>query len=102
MAKQTFIIKASASAVRVDNKYILCAYSPRLYATENDFAVIQFPSKKEMREAFKDIAREGMDGAMYKDNATDAVYIRINAKGYGNKAEDYMFLASMITPHCYC
>lgn len=97
MAKQTYIIKAPASVVRVDSRFILCAYSPYLYASDYDFAVVQFSTKKEAREAFRDIASPCGE-TFYKDNENGATYIRIEAHGR-TKAEEFQSFANMITPY---
>lgn len=94
---QTFIIKAHASAVRVAEQFILDSYHPWLYASDADFSVIQFKNKKEMKEAFANIARPCGD-TLYIDRENGATYVKVNAQGKKN-AEDFLFLASMITPH---
>ena len=94
---QTFIIRAHASAVRVAEQFILDSYHPWLYASDADFSVIQFKSKKEMKEAFANIARPCGD-TLYIDRENGATYIKVDAQGR-KKAEDYIFLAGMITPH---
>ncbi|MBQ1485685.1 MAG: hypothetical protein IIZ44_04430 [Muribaculaceae bacterium] len=94
---QTFIIKAHASAVRVAEQFILDSYHPWLYASDADFSVIQFKNKKEMKEAFANIARPSGD-FFYIDNENGAAYVKVNAQGK-KTAEDFLFLASMITPH---
>jgi hypothetical protein len=94
---QTFIIKASASVIRVEEQYILDSYHPWLYASDSDFSIIQFKNKKEMTKAFANIARPVGD-TFYVDNENGATYIKVDAQGR-KKAEDYLFLASMITPY---
>lgn len=100
MAKQTYIVKAPKSVIRVDEKYILDVSTSRLYYVDSDYVVFQFPTKKEMREAFKDIARESAEGQFYIDKANGACYVRVNAQGR-TKAEEFSFIASMITPYNY-
>ena len=93
---QTFIIKAHASVVRIAKQYILDSYHPWLWASDDDFSIIQFKTKKEMREAFANIARPCGD-TFYIDNENGAAYIKVDAQGR-KTAKDYMYLASMITP----
>lgn len=97
--KQTFIIKASKSAIRVDEKYVLDSYNPYLYASDYDFSVIQFASKDEMRKAFAGIAKP-VGETFFIDNNNGAAYIKVDAQGR-TKAADFMFLASMIKPYAY-
>lgn len=94
---QTFIIKAHASVIRVAEKYILDSYHPWLWASDADFSIIQFKTKKEMREAFANIARPCGD-TFYIDNENGAAYIKVDAQGR-KTAEDFKYLASMITPY---
>ena len=94
---QTFIIRAHASAIRVEKQYILDSYHPWLYASDSDFSIIQFKTKKEMKAAFANIARPVGD-TFYIDNENGAAYIKVDAQGR-KTAKDYMYLASMITPH---
>ena len=89
---QTFIIRAHASAIRVEKQYILDCYHPWLYASDSDFSIIQFKTKKEMREAFANIARPCGD-TFYIDNENGATYIKVDAQGR-KTAKDYMYLAS--------
>lgn len=94
---QTFIIKAHKNLVRVENHFVLDSYHPWLYASDDDFSIIQFRTKKEMKQAFANIARPvGED--FYIDNENGATYIKVDAQGR-KTAKDYMYLASMITPH---
>jgi len=94
---QTFIIRANANVVRVAEKYILDSYHPWLWASDDDFSIIQFKTKKEMEEAFANIARPCGD-TFYIDNENGATYIKVDAQGR-KTAKDFMYLASMITPH---
>lgn len=94
---QTFIIKAHASVIRVAKQYILDSYHPWLWASDADFSIIQFKTKKEMREAFANIARPCGD-TFYIDNENGATYIKVDAQGR-KTAEDFKYLASMITPY---
>ena len=94
---QTFIIRANARFVRVAEQYILDSYHPWLYASDSDFSIIQFKTKKEMKEAFANIARPVGD-TFYIDNENGATYIKVDAQGR-KTAKDFMYLASMITPH---
>lgn len=98
MAKQTYIVKAPKSVIRVDEKYIIAVSTARLYYCDSDFVVFQFKSKKEMREAFKDIATPCGE-FFYIDNTNKATYVKVSDRG--NKAENYQFMASMITPYNY-
>ena len=94
---QTFIIKAHTSVIRVEKQFILDSYHPYLYASDADFSIIQFKTKKEMREAFANIARPSGD-TFYIDNENGAAYIKVDAQGR-KKAEDFKYLASVITPY---
>lgn len=94
---QTFIIKAHTSVIRVAKQYIIDSYHPWLYASDADFSVIQFKTKKEMKEAFANIARPCGD-TFYIDNENGATYIKVDAQGR-KTAEEFLFLASMITPY---
>ncbi len=96
---QTFIIRAHASVIRVADQYILDSYHPWLYASDDDFSIIQFKTKKEMRKAFEGIASPcGED--FFIDNSNGATYIKVDAQGR-KTAEDFLYLASMITPHSH-
>ena len=95
--KTTFIIRAHKSLIRVAEKFIIDSYHPWLWASDADFSIIQFNTKKEMREAFANIARPCGD-TFYIDNENGATYIKVDAQGR-KTAKDFMFLASMITPH---
>ena len=94
---QTFIIRANASVIRVAEKYILDSYHPWLWASDEDFSIIQFKTKKEMEQGFANIARPCGD-TFYIDNENGATYIKVDAQGR-KTAKEFMFLASMITPH---
>ena len=94
---QTFIIKAHTSVIRVAKQYILDSYHPWLYASDADFSVIQFKTKKEMKEAFANIARPCGD-TFYIDSENGATYIKVDAQGR-KTAKEFLFLASMITPY---
>ena len=95
--KQTFIIKAHASIVRVAKQYILDSYHPWLWASDDDFSIVQFKTKKEMKEAFANIARPCGD-TFYIDNENGATYIKVDAQSR-ETAKEFQYLASMITPH---
>lgn len=94
---QTFIIKAHESAIRVAKQYILDSYHPWLWASDADFSVIQFKTKKEMKQAFANIASPSGE-IFYIDNENGAAYIKVDAQGR-KTAEEFKYLASFITPH---
>lgn len=97
--KQSFIVKAPMRAIRIDERYILDRYQPYLYASDTDFAIIQFPSKKEMKMAFEQIA-EPCGESFFIDNETGARYIKFDPHGL-KKASDFIMLANHITPYAY-
>ena len=94
---QTFLIRAHANLVRVEKQFVLDSYHPWLYASDADFSVIQFKTKKEMREAFHNIAKP-VGETFYVDLENGATYIKVSAQGR-KTAEEFRYLASMITPH---
>lgn len=94
---QTFLIKAHASVIRVAKQYIIDSYHPWLYASDDDFSIIQFKTKKEMKDAFAKIARPCGE-TFYIDSENGATYIKVEAQGR-KTAKEFLFLASMITPY---
>ena len=94
---QTFIVKAHTDVIRVAKQFILDSYHPYLYASDDDFSVIQFKTKKEMKEAFANIAKPCGE-TFYIDSKNGATYIKVDAQGR-KTANEFLFLASMITPY---
>jgi hypothetical protein len=97
--KQTFLIRAHHSNVRIDERFIADRYSAYLYASEGDFSVISFNSKKEMREAFAKIARPSGE-TFYIDNENGAAYVKvINKEGRTDCAFWKHFVYNFLNPH---
>lgn len=97
--KQSFIVKAPASAVRIEEKFILDSYRPYLYQSDTDFSIIQFNTKAEMKKAFAKIA-EPCGDMFFIDMETGARYIKFDPHGL-KKATDFILLAEHITPYKY-